>query len=181
MAGTSDLILVANEIRDLGPGIGRGLFAAEWIPVGTLVAVCGGQPMISDDFVHLDHELQAKSIQVADNVFLVPGDLSSPVCLINHSCEPSLRLAGDITLVAARDIAVGESLTYDYATSDSAAYDEFECLCGSPGCRQKVTSDDWLRPEIQERYDGWFSPYLQRQVDAMRAAGPGFDGDLVSY
>ncbi|WP_432987337.1 SET domain-containing protein-lysine N-methyltransferase [Dactylosporangium sp. CA-233914] len=35
----------------------------------------------------------------------------------NHGCDPSLWWSGPYTLVARRDIAAGEELTNDYATS----------------------------------------------------------------
>jgi hypothetical protein len=33
-----------------------------------------------------------------------------------------------------------------------------------------VTGDDWKRPDLQQRYEGYFSLYLQRRIDALRAA-----------
>ena len=36
-------------------------------------------------------------------------------------------MRGNVMVVAMRDIAVGEELTYDYAMSDGSDYDEFEC------------------------------------------------------
>jgi len=41
-------------------------------------------------------------------------------------------------------------------------------LSGTALCRKKFTGDDWKLPEIQERYNGYFSPYLQRKVDQLR-------------
>jgi hypothetical protein len=37
---------------------------------------------------------------------------------INHSCDPNVGFAGDIVLVAMRDIRQGEELTADYALFD---------------------------------------------------------------
>jgi hypothetical protein len=28
-----------------------------------------------------------------------------------------------------------------------------------------VTGSDWALPELQKRYKGYFSPYLQRRID----------------
>jgi len=33
-----------------------------------------------------------------------------------------------------------------------------------PDCRGKVTFNDWKIPEIQKRYDGYFSWYLQEKI-----------------
>ena len=167
MQPPSDLMMVMAEIRDLGQPIGVGVFATDWIPEGATIAVFGGTATAEHEFGALSEEVQSRSIQVADGVYLVPNERWSPAALFNHSCEPSCRLAGEITLVAARDILPGEALTYDYATSDSTPYDEFECFCETVSCRERITGDDWLDPELQDRYRGWFSPYLQRRIDAM--------------
>jgi hypothetical protein len=70
-----------------------------------------------------------------------------------------------------RDIGVGEEITFDYAMSDSADYDEFDCSCGTPLCRRRVTGDDWMRPDLQHRYAGWFSSYLARRIAALPEVG----------
>jgi hypothetical protein len=42
--------------------------------------------------------------------------------------------------------------------------DQLECRCGSARCRGVVTGRDWQRPELQQRYRGWFSAYLQQRM-----------------
>ena len=64
-------------------------------------------------------------------------------------------------------IASGEEICFDYAMCDSTPYDEFECVCGVPLCRGRVTQNDWTRPELQNRYQGYFSPYLARRIAAL--------------
>ena len=75
-------------------------------------------------------------------------------------------------LVALRDIAVGEELAYDYATTDGSDYDEFECdVRQRAACRGKVTGHDWMLPELQLRYRGTFSPYLAKRIAALVSVG----------
>ena len=85
---------------------------------------------------------------------------------MNHSCDPNAGILGSILLVAMADIATDEEVCFDYAMCDAADYDEFICACGMPGCRKVVTSADWQRPELQTRYRGWMSSYLQRRIDS---------------
>jgi uncharacterized protein len=87
--------------------------------------------------------------------------------MLNHSCEPNCGLLGSQLLVAMREIEVGEELSFDYAMCDASDYDEFACLCGAPTCREVVTGADWRKLELQERYAGWFSPYLVRRIAAL--------------
>ena len=56
---------------------------------------------------------------------------------------------------------------------DASDYDEFRCLCGQLTCRQIVTGADWRNPDLQEKYAGWFSPYLARRIAALPAERPG--------
>jgi hypothetical protein len=70
-----------------------------------------------------------------------------------------------------RDIAPGEELSFDYAMCDASDYDEFRCLCGVAACREVVTGSDWRDPDLQEKYAGWFSPYLTRRIAALPARG----------
>ena len=66
-----------------------------------------------------------------------------------------------------RDIAAGGELTHDRATTDD---DDcvMECRCGAPVCRGTITGRDWMKPELQERYRGWFCWFLQRRIDPAR-------------
>jgi len=41
----------------------------------------------------------------------------------NHSCEPNIGVQGQIVFVAIRDIAAGEELTHDWATTDDGNYE----------------------------------------------------------
>ena len=65
---------------------------------------------------------------------------------------------------AMRDIEAGEELTHDWATTDDDRY-EMACRCGAACCRGTITGQDWRRPDLQEKYRGYFSWYLERRID----------------
>jgi hypothetical protein len=69
----------------------------------------------------------------------------------------------EVTLVARRPVETGEELTVDYATMTVVPW-EMECNCGAPSCRGVVTGDDWRRPDLQERYAGRFSPFVNARI-----------------
>src|SRR4051794_18325559 len=52
--------------------------------------------------------------QYNDEYFVLPKDIDA---YMNHSCDPNTWWQDDDTLVARRDIQVGEEVTYDYATT----------------------------------------------------------------
>jgi len=150
---------------------GWGSFALEPIPAGETVAAFGGWIMSTSDLESLNHDRQGRSIQVDSNLYLVSGETPEPGDMLNHSCEPNCGLLGQTLVVAMRDIASGEELTFDYAMCDASDYDEFRCLCGEPTCREIVTGSDWRDPLLQNKYAGWFSPYLARRIAALPAQG----------
>jgi uncharacterized protein len=146
------------------PGKGSGSFAIEPIAAGESVAGFGGYVTTRDVLNTLPDDQQHRSIQISDDLFMAPQPQPEPGDMINHSCEPNCVLLGGIVVIAWRDIAVGEELTFDYATCDDSDYDEFDCLCGAPNCRGRVTGHDWKLPALQEKYAGHFSPYLARRI-----------------
>jgi hypothetical protein len=82
----------------------------------------------------------------------------------NHSCDPNLWFADELTLVARRDIAAGEELTIDYALGTVDPAWRLICHCGSPLCRKLITGDDWKLPELQKKYAGHFSPFINERI-----------------
>lgn len=144
-----------------------GVFAVEPIRKDEMIAMFGGEVVTFENFEPLPERLRRLSIQIEENLFLValnegPGDY------INHSCDPNGGLSGQIEIVALRDIAPGEEITFDYAMSDGSDYDEFQCECGAPNCRGTVRGTDWRNPELWVKYEGHFSPYLQRRIDKLK-------------
>jgi SET domain-containing protein len=73
---------------------------------------------------------------------------------INHSCEPNCEawnIGGRIWIVALREIAPGEELTYDYnyereeGEDDAAAARRYPCRCGAPNCRGTIVRPREMR------------------------------------
>jgi len=66
---------------------------------------------------------------------------------INHSCEPNCEtdeVGGRVFVMAIRDIAAGEELTYEYNLFDSDD-DEQNCYCGAAKCRGTMLSEDEVK------------------------------------
>jgi SET domain-containing protein len=150
---------------------GRGLIAVAPIAAGEIVAIKGGHIVDTATLHTLPERLQNSDVQIADGFHLAALEEAEyePVMLfLNHSCEPNVGFAGNIVLVAMRDIAAGEELTTDYALFDD--YDgEMECRCGTASCRGVISGRDWQRPELQQRYGDHFSWYLRRRFGSGRS------------
>lgn len=156
-------------VRKTSPQAGPGAFAREPISQGELLAVWSGFIVNPAEFELLPEVQKRHSIQVEEDLYLVSFDADEPADFINHSCNPNAGLSGQIALVAMRYIEAGEEICFDYAMSDGTTYDEFPCDCGAEQCRGRVSGDDWRNPELWERYNGYFSPYLQRRIDHLQA------------
>lgn len=165
--GPGGLLNPRLEVRE-GP-YGRGVFARQSVAAGEVLAVFGGVMMEGPRLRQLPPDARRYALQIEEDLYLV-SLVPSPPDFINHCCEPNAALSGQVVLVSRRMIRVGEEIAYDYATSDSSAYDEFVCHCGASGCRGRVTGDDWQRPDLQQRYHGEFSPYLARKISGIQAA-----------
>jgi uncharacterized protein len=165
----TDLTYRSPKTR-VGPSAihGRGLFAREAIARGEIVAVKGGYVVGAAEWRRLEPTLGSAEIQLTEDLFIAPvhpDHREGSMLYVNHSCDPNLALQGQIVLVAMRDVQAGEELTIDWATTDDLD-DELACHCGSPRCRGTVTGKDWMKPDLQERYRGWFCWFLQRKIDA---------------
>ena len=140
---------------------GHGIAATQPILKGEIICVWGGRVVDEKILASLTKREQMHSHQVTEGHYLVSLSSDEPASYFNHSCNPNAGLNGQIVLVAMRDIAPGEEVTFDYAMCDGTPYDEFVCICRSHNCRGKVTGNDWQNPDLWKRYDGYFSPYLQ--------------------
>jgi len=156
------------EVRPQLQKGGHGVFATAPVHTGEVVAVWGGEVIEYADFAGLPTNLEDYSLQVEENLYLAPHHAPEPADYINHSCEPNVGMSGQIVLVAMRDIAPDEEICFDYAMSEGDPKYQFDCACSAPNCRGRITGDDWRRPELWERYAGFFSPYLQRRIDRLK-------------
>jgi uncharacterized protein len=156
----------STEVRP-SPIQGKGLFATRAIKPGEIVAVKGGHVLTKPVWTALERDLGPADIQISDDLFIAPvtrTQRDGSMLYTNHSCDPNLAIQGQIVLVAMRDIAPGEELTIDWATTDDGDH-EMQCRCGSALCRGTVTGKDWMKRELQEKYRGWFCWFLQRKID----------------
>lgn len=159
-----------TEVKD-SPIQGRGLFAKAPIARGEIVAVKGGYVLERREWRALEKELGPADIHITEELVIAPvrrDEREGSMLYTNHSCDPNIAIQGQIVFVAMRDIAAGEELTHDWATTDDGEY-QMTCHCGSPRCRGTITGKDWTKKELQAKYKGWFCWFLQRKIDAAPA------------
>ena len=147
---------------------GRGLFAAGEFRPGEIVCAKGGYIFNRATLGNIAPALGPAEIQIADDLFIGPRyaeEREGGMIFSNHSCDPNIGVQGQIVFVALRPIAVGEELTHDWATTDDDDY-SLPCRCGAAACRGVITGRDWQKKDLQRKYQGKFSWYLQQKIDA---------------
>lgn len=161
------------EARPLPEKGGIGVFARVPISKGELLVLWGGRIIDEAELDPTMPNFSKRVLQIEEGLYLLAPEPLEPSDRFNHSCDPNAGFSGQIGLVAMRNIAPGEEVCFDYAMCDGTPYDEFICSCGAPNCRDEVTGGDWKRPELRERYAGYYSPYLQRRLEMLDAVEAG--------
>ncbi len=157
------------EIRAAPEKGGFAVFCRQPLQKDEVICAWSGVVQTEAQLRLLPPEALSHTVQIDEGLFLASlGAEEEPADYINHSCNPNAGVRGQISLVAMRPILPGEEITFDYAMTDSTPFDEFPCACGAPQCRGQVRGDDWQRPELWQRYEGYFSAYLQARIHQHR-------------
>src|SRR5690242_1382543 len=150
---------------------GQGVHAVEAIAGGEVVAVKGGHIVDDTAVAGLPEAIRDSAFPIAADCFLAAlahGEYDGVMMRVNHSCEPNVGMGGNVVLVAMRNIAAGEELTIDYALFLADPGFAMACRCGTAACRGMVRGTDWMRTDLQARYRGWFSWWLQQKITSTR-------------
>lgn len=125
------------------------VYATQPISKGETVAVWGGRVVHKDEINSLLNE--TPYLQISEDLFLVSpvyDDGPDAISLIRHSSNPNCGFQGQITLVAMKQIAIGEEISYD------------------PFMNAFTPNGGFLDKSIREKYYGYFSDFLQRKIDS---------------
>ncbi|MFB3915394.1 MAG: SET domain-containing protein [Terriglobales bacterium] len=123
-----------------------GCYTTSPIRKGTRVVEYTG-PRLRKDEADLRYENRDVTylFGLSDGAHVIDGH--GTAAFINHSCDPNCETEEDddrrVWIVALRDIAAGEELTYDYNLYDGD--DEEPCFCGAAQCRGTMYSPEEAR------------------------------------
>ncbi len=152
--------------------LGKGQFVTQDVASGELLAVFGGRVMTLEEFNLLPPEVQHFPYQISENPDLLFGPMQAEDMsdgeFFNHSCNPNAGFRGTQQLVAMKAIAAGERVTFDYATCMTCDFGNMPCACGEDECRGFISGDDWKIPGLQQKYAGYWQPYIQEKFIAQR-------------
>jgi len=150
---------------------GKGTFTTSFIAKGEIILATVGKKILVEEFDFLvPPNLITYCFQIDKLHFLCPVDEKSlnGMFLVNHSCNPNCGIYKNNSLIAMRDIETSEEITFDYACCDAeypgipgAAFSTFQCQCHTSECRNVITGKDYQRKDLQNKYKGYFSEYIQ--------------------
>ena len=134
------LVLRPSRIHSLG------CYTTEPISKGTFVVEYTGPRITVEeaDERYANHE-ETYLFGLTDGKLVIDGQ--GVAAFINHSCDPNCEteeIDGRIWIIALRDIAAGEELTYEYELYDSDEGEKAPCSCGAANCRGTMYSDEEL-------------------------------------
>ena len=187
------------EVRDLSSKYGhkqRGIVALEPIQAGEEVFTCDlsicnyyrieqstNKMPKADVLALIEANPQAAdyiryyTYMIDDDIFDVPRhyktqEITEECLLFNHSCDPNLGFGGDEEelVVALRDIAPGEEMTYSYGFMDSenSLWTGLMCKCGAKNCSGELKFDWWRDPQWQEKYEKYAGGHVKRKIRQLR-------------
>lgn len=130
--------------------IGRGVFAARDIKRGEYITSFVGVKYHFNrpPFIESEH-LRNHAVQIGPDTWIESS--ASTARYLNHSCDPNCGISGLTKLVAIRDIAKGEELTWDYSTTEDADW-TWGCRCTSTNCRGTIGPWSLLPKATKEKY-----------------------------
>ncbi len=124
---------------------GKGLFAADDIASGTMIAPYKGRRLLSERTERAERIAGSHTMNFAlpDGRTLDGRIPFNPARFLNHRCEPNCSAYyahGHLRIYAESDIAPGEELTLDYQLSRPQPWHRglsrrFRCRCNSAHCR----------------------------------------------
>ena len=142
----------------LSPQHGKGVFAEHPIVKGEQVLIFTGPLLRRAELNERDYHLQ-----IGEDLYLGPSGEADDYA--NHSCAPNTGFGDGLSLVALRDIAQHEEITWDYSAAiDEEDFQGFPCRCGALGCRNVVRSFRHLHNDDQQRLAAYLLPYLKKKI-----------------
>jgi SET domain-containing protein len=140
------------------------------MPKADVLALIEANPKAADYIRYYSYMLD-------DDLFDVPRhyktqEITEDCLLFNHSCDPNCGFDGEEEehVIAIRDIAVGEELTYHYGLMDSenSLWNGLICKCGSKNCNGELKFDWWRDPKWQEKYEQYAGAHIKRKIRKLR-------------
>lgn len=136
-----------------------GVFAKKDLPEGTLLLT------ISTDKT----QPQADRFSVQFNLGQhLDSDYIQWLKFTNHKCDPNIRFSVNLESVqvfAAKNLSLGEELTFNYLTTEYDMHEKFDCNCDSKICYKVIGGFKHLSSEAKLDLYPKLTPYLRTMYE----------------
>lgn len=114
---------------------------------------------------HITDKPTFQTIQIGEHTHI---EELGALAYLNHSCQPNTIVnVTELMVVATRDIAAGEELTFFYPSTEWEMDRPFICLCGAPQCVRLVAGAKYLSIDTLSRY--FINPHIREMIFATLA------------
>ncbi len=137
---------LGTDFYEVRPSLihGMGIFALRDIPGGSYVIEYLGEQVTKSESLKRRKAGNFFVFVVTDK-FDIDGDVDwNPARFINHCCTPNCEAQMEderIWIIAKRDIAAGEELSFNYGY-DLQDYEDHICRCGSAECLGYMVAEE---------------------------------------
>lgn len=132
---------------------GSGCYSLAPIPEGAYIVQYTGPVLSKEQADELYNERPDTYLFcLGEGESVIDGD--NVAAFINHSCDPNCEtdeIDGRVWIIAIRDIAPGEELTYDYNLYDGDDDDEAPCNCGARECRKTMYGEEEVERRVKAK------------------------------
>jgi len=131
----------------------KGFFARRSYTTGELIAVFSAKAVLSTP--------SYLTVQTGINkhILLQPDHLQ----YINHSCDPNVFFdTFSMEIIALRDIADGDEMTFFYPSTEWDMAQPFTCHCGSAKCLHEIGGAAHIPQQVLETYT--LTRFIQQQL-----------------
>lgn len=149
--------------------IGNGLFTTRAIDAGETIIQIRGRVVHYSVLWKRGGTFLDNCIRFGPETYLDPGDDLGRY--VNHSCAPNAGIRKDrnrLFLFAARRIAAGREITFDYSTTigDDDIW-TMRCRCERASCRKRIERFGSLPDALRQRYHdrGLVPGYITATLD----------------
>lgn len=150
---------------------GQGVFAQRSFHKGEIILQIDDSHIVTGETTLTPEDWEVNADFFDGKIVL----MQEPERSINHSCNPSSyvkTIDGIRQVLAMRDIAEGEEITFDYSINGDND-GTFPCHCGAARCRSVYIGDYFKLPiELQLDYlpylDEWFSQQYRDKIEALK-------------
>jgi hypothetical protein len=133
--------LVGELVKQPHQDVGLAIVALRPYQRGELVGNFMGE---------IRQDITQHSLQIEEGQHLLDPHF---IGYLAHSCNPNLVLdMHGRRAFCIRDIAPGDALSMDYASTEDTLFHQFACHCGSPNCRLWVTGRNQMVNEEGQVY-----------------------------